>query len=435
MFPPPLGERQHIKIPRLLIPKEVCEQVSATIWRLAKVCTPPYPYSDFWIWKDGDSNCYGRGSWVKRLRKWYKQRTGRKLPDDVAGLIGDIVGNAMKGDEEYWYDVTDVFDWEAGDFGDKDSCFWGSNSKAKDIIASNGGLAIRCFESEAGRGIGRAWMAPIDSDMFVLFNGYGKSAREFALLVSAAMEFDSTYRKIELKNCGTSTSILYINNETGYLVGPSAAVAEHDDCYDLQYSIRGKNGELIEFCVDCGVEVNEYSHRVNGEVWCENCFYDNFTVCEHCQEAVPLNDVYHVEGGRYCENCASDARCCRRCGEYFWARNMLSANDEWYCDWCYGTLFIRCVKCKESVKRDYAIVVEWEPYCEDCAADSCPCEYCGENFWEEDTVVAEDGRYCQECYDKLFTKCVECGEVVERSTSRMLDGTVYRCLECRQRES
>ena len=90
-----------------------------------------------------------------------------------------------------------MFDWEAGDFGDRDSCL--GEQQAKDIIA-NGGL-IRCFESEAGRG-DREGGWPHSHDMFVLFNGYGKSAREFACWF-CGMEFDPV-SQIE-QNCSTNT--------------------------------------------------------------------------------------------------------------------------------------------------------------------------------------------------------------------------------------
>ena len=41
----------------------------------------------------------------------------------------------------------------------------------------------------------------------------------------------------------------------------------------------------------------------------------------------------------------------------------------------------------------------------------CECVYCGCPVSQEDAYLVDDDRYCEECYDELFSRCEECGDV------------------------
>lgn len=403
MFPPPMRERQHVKVSRGVIPSDVIRLVTMELVQREGIQLPNGYCEDFWEWNPSPDNPYGTGSWVKRLKKWCSSQYGKKISDEVAGLIGDMVGSVMNCHQEYWWDVTDTIDWDAGDFGDDGSCFWGCNRRAKDIIMSNGGLAIRCYDGQYGAGIARAWVAPLEDGLYVLFNGYGKSTRELAHLVASVMDIESSVRRVGLCNHGSAGNTLYINSGVGYLVGPSVAVVASPERIDLMWGV-GENYHN-DYCINCGDDVQGgYYHVVGDEVWCDDCFYDHYYTCDRCDEPVYVDDAYHIDDGVYCEYCAEYSCQCDICYERHWNDNMIEHNDRFYCEYCRDRYLTECFNCEEYVLRS-------------------------------DVLEHGGDEYCQECYNNKFIECAECGNVVERSSLKKPDRKVYRCPGCRSTDA
>ena len=60
-----------------------------------------------------------------------------------------------------------------------------------------------------------------------------------------------------------------------------------------------------DFCESCGEQVSQGSaHWYNDELYCEGCFYDSYTYCQRCDDAIS-RDYYHTDsdGDHICESC------------------------------------------------------------------------------------------------------------------------------------
>src|SRR5688572_6324743 len=112
------------------------------------------------------------GTLPKRIRSFYFKQHGIKCPDSFIEQIGNLARQHSDSQSYYTFEIVDQFDWEAGDFGDSGSCYWGGNAGARIMLNDNGGMAV-CFFTDSGHGYARAWFVEIDTDLFIIFNGYG----------------------------------------------------------------------------------------------------------------------------------------------------------------------------------------------------------------------------------------------------------------------
>lgn len=237
-----------------------------------KEMLPKLP-SDFdWIWTTN------RGTFPKRVQSFYYKEHKLKLTTDQISELGNMARRHSSNGETYILDFTNRFDWSSGDFGDGGSCFWGDRSGAREMLESNGAYAVRGFkrkypiESEIldygnVRGYARAWLAPVGTNLFVLFNGYGENALTFARLL--ALKWNCSYKRIELYNNGDSDGTLYING-SNFVIGQHSviqSIESHDFGWRDVQSSR-------EFCPAC----EGYYHEDNG-IYCES---EDVTVCSDC---------------------------------------------------------------------------------------------------------------------------------------------------------
>jgi hypothetical protein len=293
------------------------------------------------------------GKLTKRLSKLVKTM-GYELDQEQLSRIGAIIANHAIG--EFTYDITDQFNWSAGDFGDGGSCFWGDRRDAKGMMMDAGGLALRFFDDD-GRGNARCWVMPY-KDTWICFNAYGCSLE----LVKTRLSFIyPTYHTkfIKLSNYHETAGTLYINRELGMLVtekvstwkGVSMEVGEEGSryrCEDCNERIREGNEVYIErrasyICEDCyhsdystceGCEricqcedMNSFDIRVRrGGIWldrecyrCEECQSEDFDQCEYCDFYIPVNeDLTETLDGYVCGHCIENHYSrCEECESYY----------------------------------------------------------------------------------------------------------------------
>lgn len=171
-------------------------------------------------------------------------------------------------------------------------------------------------------------------------------------------------------------------------------------------------------CASCGCIIDpEDAYEVDGDYYCEECFYEEFAVCERCGKVIPQDDaipVYNLRGDiieYVCDDCVDDysndsASCryayCAINGKVYrkvdmrrlWYRGENFAGDSvynkvWVNDFAYDELYY-CDDCGNYVSAD-----DWDAdygCCNDCAADRR----------EEDGVICDyhDHHGCWECYGK-----------------------------------
>jgi hypothetical protein len=113
---------------------------------------------------------------------------------------------------------------------------------------------------------------------------------------------DEEDEAVELEAVETSPYTL-ICAACGNEVSSEDAIYNHEgevyceDCYHEEYGM----------CVVCESEVRlEDSFNRHGEVYCERCYLEHFTVCDRCGEEVSRDEVFVVGGFTCCD------RCCER---------------------------------------------------------------------------------------------------------------------------
>lgn len=110
-----------------------------------------------------------------------------------------------------------------------------------------------------------------------------------------------------------------------------------------------------EFCQECG-ELTDTADivEIGGDIYCQTCADENFTVCCNCDEYVFNDDLCHNEDGdSYCSDCYSEHYThCNACGEEICHDDSRHAEDSDYCNDCFDERFSYCSECDEAVRHD-----------------------------------------------------------------------------------
>lgn len=91
-------------------------------------------------------------------------------------------------------------------------------------------------------------------------------------------------------------------------------------------------------CTNCGdfVELTHTRENRDGEVFCEECFYDFYFTCPNCNEITEMDDGINVAGVRMCEECFSEQYAfCENCSNTVSINRATFIEDEgYYCPSC-----------------------------------------------------------------------------------------------------
>lgn len=261
---------------------------------------PELPDTWDWVWSV-QSGEY-RGKFAKRVAAYLFKQHNLRCPDKFITELGNIARPHVSDDLAYYFDFVDEFDWYAGSFGDGGSCYWGGNSGAREMLASNGGRAIRFFESASGnKGYARAWLVPVRS-YYIIFNGYGLSTVTIARIFAGYMKL--TYKHIWLNNNGSTSGTLWINGGQGFVVGSESDIAR------VERHDFGWGDECQDTCYNCGTCLDEYSayYAPDDNSYCEHCYNDLFESCERCGEVYDSDRVSYVASERQymCDWCREE---------------------------------------------------------------------------------------------------------------------------------
>lgn len=298
----PCGKRFTIKTPD----GEIAEYgICLTKSYLKLQGLPPLPEDFEWIWVTR------RGTLPKRVQSFYhKQHAVRLTPEQVSELGNVARAHCGSASKEYTLDFTNRITWEAGEFGDYGSCYWGNNAQAKDMLHENGAFAVRGWKSkkpdddQSFDGYARAWLVPIGQNRLVVFNGYGETSLTFARLL--ALKFSCSYKAISLRNNGSDGGMLYIN--TGcYVVGA---------------------WEQIQ-----GFEKHDFGWDEPEE--------DTTIECAECECVIEADDAIRASGptGYRVSVCGDCANFCNGCEDYYVAETTYDEqNDQSYCEACLNQI-------------------------------------------------------------------------------------------------
>lgn len=344
-----------------------------------------------WSWKNtvtdkkGADGKYGTGKFAKRVRAYILKEQGFPLPEKFIQDLGQIAGRYSDQSTGTVLRFVDTFDWNAGDFGDPHSCFWGGREEARVMLKDHGAWAVQLFTTDsidAGTpaGYARMWIVrnfPI-SGVWTMFNGYGYNMGDPSMTIARLMVNligETQFREIKLRNHKTTDGTLYINSGNGYVIGEPATPLKEKYDFDWPEKILGS-------CCHCDDDIYEDDDHesIDDRLYCESCWsnhvhYDNIAD-EHFdpdyEDAVYM--MRRTHNGRFFE-------------EYV----MLSTADR------YGEVCDHCDKCYEA---EYMMYVETANLnlCSECYSENVVCcDNCGTDHVTEDMEEIDDDMLCPVC--------------------------------------
>lgn len=310
--------------------QDVCGGQWQTLNPHLSQCLLPVLPSDWkWQWLVTEKGDF-KGTFPTRVKQFYFKRYGIKCPDTFLAQIGNLARKHSESNEQYIFDFTDRIDWEDGDFGDGGSCYWGDNEGARVMLEDNGAMAIRFYDAD-GYGKGRAWLVAIDTDLYIIFNGYGiggGATLQISRIFAAFVNLD--YKFISVTNRAGHT--LYINHG-GYVIGKTeviSAISHHDFGWDDVH---------IDTCYNCGDALMEGEgyYAPDDNTYCEYCYDRLFSSCERCYETFHNEDLHFVESAHesVCSYCRVEYfDVCQGCSEWFEQEDLHEHAEDLYCWQC-----------------------------------------------------------------------------------------------------
>jgi hypothetical protein len=304
------------------------------------------------------------------------------------------------------------------DSGDRDSKFF---ADMEAMLARLGIASIRITSLHRSRG-----------DFASNVPGYGTLVNDFtpftpggALCLSWRFRTDPDFRRKELPKLEAAIAAILRNSDDGdggrlvkevvplKVVGPpeepEPEPMDAPHSYDDEDCVR---------CEECGEEihVDDTYEDDDGNIYCEQCYYDIHTACERCGREVHRDDTYITDSGYgpYCTDCYYELydRCTHCDREVATEYVHRSQDGDAYCERCYTRLFVICDHCEGEVRREEAIERCNGFYCEDCFGELfTQCEHCLEYYLDDDVDyvnVREGGgrtrrtALCQFCREDYY---------------------------------
>ena len=129
-------------------------------------------------------------------------------------------------------------------------------------------------------------------------------------------------------------------------------------------------------CSICHDEVEEDDHyEAHGEIYCRDCYYDNYDQCEHCGDTIDIEDGDYVstDNGRLCTDCGKD---CDECDNGYPIRGRRPVSfydvvteggeDQTICQNCFDRNYFECEGCDEGHHNDEYRSLNGQALCNKC---------------------------------------------------------------------
>lgn len=235
------------------------------------------PESFEWQWSSRG------GKLTTRLRKIYQRHYKISIPDEIISEIGNVAATYRTDkDTTVTLRFTDYLDWERGDFGDPNSCFWTVNRLTHTEFKENPNLfAVKFYEGSKGFARSLLYVQP---EHLFIFNSYGLMTPYVASLMRRLLELESY--KLLPKNPfyfdGSNDSTLWVNN------GGHASVICSPDAGEPKVNHKtvwlwdnDDNYFMCEFCEDRFDQDYRCITSDHTQV-CGSCYDNYMRTCDHC---------------------------------------------------------------------------------------------------------------------------------------------------------
>lgn len=161
-------------------------------------------------------------------------------------------------------------------------------------------------------------------------------------------------------------------------------------------------------CLSCGDTTNH-----NEKLQCDNCEDGHARIrCHDCGSRTRENDGDYVADDFYCEDCVDDYSFgCNHCGNRFpgSSEHETSAGSP-LCNRCHREYYSLCTGCETTRRSDYMHNIEGRgQYCDPCfLRESTRCVECYARVHNDDVIHAHGYGYCEDCVDKHYPECETC---------------------------
>jgi hypothetical protein len=140
-------------------------------------------------------------------------------------------------------------------------------------------------------------------------------------------------------------------------------------------------------CSNCGEVIDDENreYEANGDIYCEECYYEHFSSCESCGDTIDMDngDYVSTDNGMYCNNCGKYCQSCNsgyctsgRHATTFYDVTDSRGHEESICENCFNNDYFNCEDCDENFESDQMYEIDDERVCPDCFKKK----------WKEDTM-------------------------------------------------
>ncbi len=311
------------------------------------------------------------------------------------------------------------------------SCMSGCNSQSTKMYENNPDVYGQLIML-AGNDSSRAMLVKLDNDVIFMDRVYSTCDFLFGKMTKYAQEQNYAYRQY---SGAEDTSVIFSGDEDyNILVISNVKYCDGEVPFAdtlLNYTVIGENRLKISHantglnfdgtldstsgylgsgyftCHSCDYgeieEGEELQH--GGEIYCESCYSEIFSCCEHCNETVHTDEIYQVRDTHnresyVCEYCRDNNYSqCENCEECF--ADTVEHESSNYCNSCFEDLFAFCDVCEEHAEIDSVQFHDnlGMTVCGDCFNDKYnKCVECDNTHEEENMVEHEEDYYCNDCF-------------------------------------
>ena len=247
------------------LPDDVVEECTKLIYRARVKNVPMRAYETF-PWFDLAMGVNWKwiapgGTLLRRVQKWYNEQFSENLPYMTIEQIHNVIRTRVPKQKKYYIEFTQDLDWQAGDFGDGGSCFFGIRNIVRDEMQKDGrfwavrfytesrnyGKRVDYMDNEHLYGHARALFTleyikinrTVTLPYMVIFNGHTIPTDKIAQIVSAY--FHMPFKWMDTTNNKKATGGIYLNDGS-YIVAPQKAlngISNYDFGMKTKYHFDG----------------------------------------------------------------------------------------------------------------------------------------------------------------------------------------------------
>jgi hypothetical protein len=137
----------------------------------------------------------------------------------------------------------------------------------------------------------------------------------------------------------------------------------------------------VSTCYECGCEFGECDEKLEreGDIYCEDCYFEKFSVCDHCGETHEVDLMTWHEDELFCQDCIDqNFTTCDDCGNLHRDCDITHIDGNDVCDNCRMNNYVTCERCGDYAHVDNSYYSDEldENFCSDYCRDSEESERC-----------------------------------------------------------